>query len=89
MSLLSPKHLGVGVDAAGELVELRVLVERIRIDVRRTGVAVAANLLRLPVGFRLDDDGLPFRVGPDAERKLLALRPVLRASISRSEFIRS
>src|SRR4029077_4125126 len=69
----------VGVEAAVEGVELRVLAERPGVDGRGLGVAVALDALRVAV--RLGDDHLALAVRARAD--LLSLRESFRAQLLR------
>src|SRR5262245_1255150 len=60
------KTRAVGFEAAIELRELRVAAERIGIQRRRLGIALALELLRVPVGFGDDHLALAIGVGANA-----------------------
>ena len=64
------EDIGVGVGAAVELVELGVAVEGGGIDLGRLRIALAAQFLGLPIGFRTDDHHLSIRICGDAECQL-------------------
>src|SRR5690606_15663045 len=63
----------VGVEAAVEGVEVRILLEDPRIAFRRLGVAAAADLLGVPVGLGQYDRPLTVGFRPDLFRHLRAL----------------
>ena len=59
----------IGLEAAIELRELRVAAERIGVQRRGLGVALALDLLRIAVGLGEDDLALLVGIGADASRR--------------------
>ena len=75
---LRAHRLAIGLHAAVEAVELRVLRIRLRVHLARRGIALAAGLARLPRRIGEDLGLLLVRLGADAVRSLHALGAQLR-----------
>ena len=66
----------VRLQAAAEREELRVLVERVGVDLDRLGITLAARAGGRLLGVGDDDDPLAVGAGPDLGALLVPLRPV-------------
>src|SRR6185312_3155017 len=76
--LFAANRLSIRLHAAVEGVEVAVFRIRLRVDLGRLGVARAADLLGVPVGFGQDYSALAVGVCPDARELLVSLRAKLR-----------
>src|SRR5690606_20408506 len=75
---LPADRLTIREHAPVEAIELRILAVRPRVDLRGSGIPVAANPLGPAIGLGQDDLALPLGVGLVPLGLLLALRPKLR-----------